>query len=1089
MTGCVPGYWARQMVLTLAVSLIASASAAARTEIVLSGSDIASRVYTGSSLIFHQSDSLFLNHRLLERNVDYVFDSRRAAFDLSRLSFGESDTLRVVYDAVPSWLKSFYGTPLPEVAPSESTTRSEPPNLRRVTGRSAGTDMNITGAKTFRFTTRSAGASNFSQSLDLSLSGKLTSGLELTGTISDRGYDPSYGTANSRLNELDKLNLSLSSKLFTAQVGDIVLGERFLGSPDSKRVSGASFALSDKSGHFNAAVARPKGRFETASFLGRDNTQGPYQIASGTAATPVVPGSESVWLDGAKLERGTNKDYSMDYPTGRITFNVAHPIDSRSRIEIDYEPLLTGYRGELFSTGGGVSLSDSAVSVDVRWIREGDDKDEPFTGELTSEELDSLGAVGDRVELAVRSGVNLDSLGSYVVVVDSLPDSVYQYVGEGDGEYSVTFSFVGRGLGEYQFLGGSQYRYVGDSNGDYLPVVVIPAPERVDYYQSRIGVRGVLFTELSAELRQTQYDRNLLSNLDDDDNDGLFYALLSRQEWMLHGKKNEVSASARKKEARFKTRQRLYDADFNRNYFLPFGFQSAGDETKHDLEATITPLPDLSVSPFYSRLEYDGSFRSNTGGVKLIYSPSQKYRVSAGWHATKTELDSLAAVRNGDANIYNAGLSYSPGTGIGFSSEYERDSRTNEYSGDLRGTRYHQVRSSLRNRTEQLTHEYFAEDSLTAQWSRQLRRNRLTGSSIRKFNRLTYSTLVTYQWLERTTFDENSLLSRVAVNYNDSRRQLAVGASYVISEETRNGRGVTYLEVERGEGDYIKEDNEFVPDPDGNFIRVEETLSEISRVSRGEKSFHLNKTWSGLLIRLNSNIEEELLPEGSRKLWWAVPFLSDRQQPYLFYSRRYNADLRLYPIRSGHAVNFSYTENREIRSVADIPRRRDDFKGVVIFKQALRKAFFDQQVELFKNDRDSYYSGSGNIDGYRLSMNYRQTVGSSEVSTGVSYRDARSDDEGDSKIYAVIAGSRIQVLRKGELRSSVELYHQNFENLSGTPSFLLTDNRPGSDGAIWSLALRYGIRGGMRVNFSISGRHSDDRTARVTGRGEFVAGF
>ena len=107
-----------------------------------------------------------------------------------------------------------------------------------------------------------------------------------------------------------------------------------------------------RQGHFHAAVARPKGRFETVRVSGRDNTQGPYRVTSGTAVAPVVPGSENVWLDGVKLERGGDKDYTIDYPTGAITFNVNHPIYARSRIEVDYEPLLTDYKGELLESGG-----------------------------------------------------------------------------------------------------------------------------------------------------------------------------------------------------------------------------------------------------------------------------------------------------------------------------------------------------------------------------------------------------------------------------------------------------------------------------------------------------------------------------------------------------------------------------------------------------------------------------------------------------------------------------------------------------------------------------------------------------------------
>ncbi|UCE23141.1 MAG: hypothetical protein JSU74_07480 [Candidatus Zixiibacteriota bacterium] len=1084
-----PGVLIRLVTAALAMVLTAAPAFSARNEVKLAGSDVPEHYFTGSRFIFYNSDSLFLNGRLLRRDLDYIFDTRRGTFDLSRLETQADDTLAIVFHPVPSWLQSFYGTPMPETTPSGSVPPIYMPQTQHAgRGRGAG-DIDISGAKTFRFTTRSAGASNFSQSLDLNVTGEVAPGLELTGAISDRGYDPSYGTANSRLNELDKINLKLTSTAFAAQVGDILLDEKEFNVAGNKRVSGASVRVHRRRGYINAAAARPRGRFETVRFTGRDNTQGPYQIGRGSTGTSIVPGSETVWLDGTRLERGANKDYIVDYPTGRITFNVNHPIDSRSRIEVDYDPLLTAYRGELFATGGGVSLADSSVSIDVQWLREGDDKDEPFTGELTNEELDLLQAAGDQIENAIRSGVVADSLGNYMLVTDSLPDSVYQFVGEGNGQYTVTFSFVGSGQGDYVFLGGSQYRYVGQGDGDYRPVILIPVPERIDYYRSTLRLQNHLVTEFLADLQQTRHDRNLHSGLDDNDNDGLYYSFTALQEWQFRGRKNSMSVGTRRKEARFRDRGRLYRPDFERSYFVPTGFQALTDEVMYDLSGLIFPSAAVALKPSFSRLSYTDRLACQTGGLDLALEPSQKYRITAGWNTIRTDLDSAGTERTGEADSYRAGVSVSPATGLRFGSEYEHDSRTNDYAFDLRGTRFHRIETTVGNRTEQLAHEYFTEDSLSAEWTEQLRRNRLSASSSRKIGSLSYSALTTYQWLKMPGRDEESFLSRVGLDYSNARRGVELGASYAISEETRNGRGVAYIEVERGEGNYILEEGEFVPDPDGNFIRVEENLSETSRVRRGEKSFHLTRAWQIVLLRVNSNIEEELLPGGKRELWWIVPVLSDKDQPYLFYSRRHDVDLRLLPIRSGHAVNLSYNENREVRSVAEIPRRRDDFNAAIILKQVVRRSFFDQQFEWFQFNRDDYFSGAGEIDGFRIGSGYGHTLGTSEVSTSIGFRRADSEANERSDLYHWKVGSRLQVLRKGELRASAELYRQFLEGVTGTPSFLLTDNRPGTRGANWSIVLRYGIKGGMRVNFSISGRHADNRVARITGRGEFVAGF
>ena len=71
----------------------------------------------------------------------------------------------------------------------------------------------------------------------------------------------------------------------------------------------------------------------------------------------------------------------------------------------------------------------------------------------------------------------------------------------------------------------------------------------------------------------------------------------------------------------------------------------------------------------------------------------------------------------------------------------------------------------------------------------------------------------------------------------------------------------------------------------------------------------------------------------------------------------------------------------------------------------------------------------------------------------------------------------------------MEGYRQSLTDAGSGGGYLLTGNRPGDRGAIWRVSLNYGVKGDVRANFSVSGRHSSDRTGRVTARGEVVAGF
>ncbi|MBN1211566.1 MAG: hypothetical protein JXA92_03235, partial [candidate division Zixibacteria bacterium] len=300
------------------LSFLSSRVLAAPTRRTLASAEIPGQLSTGSRFIFFESDTLYLNGHLLQREVDYRFLSGYGYFDLSRLNPAEGDTLTVIYTALPTWLEKSYGRPL-EIKPPTDDGNSYQPSLNtRPAQRRTGTELDISGAKSFRFSARTAGSSEFSQSLDLKIAGELSPGLEITGSISDRGYDPAYGTANSRLNEIDRVNIRLQSRRLSAQVGDVNINPLSSGGYN-RSVSGASFALDYPAWFVRGAVARPKGLFETYSFYGQDGFQGPYRVGGGSGAVAIVPGSETVWLDGIQLERGANKDYIMDYVTGRIT--------------------------------------------------------------------------------------------------------------------------------------------------------------------------------------------------------------------------------------------------------------------------------------------------------------------------------------------------------------------------------------------------------------------------------------------------------------------------------------------------------------------------------------------------------------------------------------------------------------------------------------------------------------------------------------------------------------------------------------------------------------------------------------------------
>ncbi|MBD3332129.1 hypothetical protein GF356_04715 [candidate division GN15 bacterium] len=1070
-----------------------SYSTAVRT--TLAGDSIPDLLYIGSHFIFEHSDTAWLNSQPLNRGTDYRFDNTLGAFDLRSLDPTSSDTLVLVYHPLPQWVPRLVRPPV-EPGIDEPTSRPQPPERAPPSAPPAASDIRISGAKSFRFTSTSRGTSEFNQSLDMALSGDLAPGVTITGTVSDRGYDPIYGTANSQLNELDKINLSLTSPHFTGQIGDLTIvpltAQHF---SRTKRISGVTAAYTDQHLYLAGLAARPKGRFTTARFQGTDNVQGPYTIIQSGNPSPIVPGSETVWLNGRQLERGGSKDYTMDYPAGRITFTADNPIDSRSRIEIDYEPQSTAYRGELYSAAAGTAWLDSAVAFSIAFSREGDDSREPIVGSLTDTDRELLQQVGDSTANAIRSGVIPDTTGAYALVVDSLPDSVFAFVGNGEGDYSIQFSFVGDGNGTYRFVGGQEYRFVGQGQGDYAPIIKLQAPERLDLTTATLSLAPENLGQLTASVDYSARDRNLLSDLGDANNTAALARLAYTYRWQWHDQLSSVTVRSRLRESGFASRSRIDSADFPRRFLLADTGILTTTQRLHEVRTILTPHQRLQVAPAYARLTYDNRFTADRAETRISVEPTTLTSLTSLAYIVRTDRDSSTVATTGRVEGVTSTARADLRRWGTLTARHQFDKRRNNYSGATRGTRYHASTAAWQLAPLTVSADFYTEDTLAGDWRSNLDRLRLTSRAVGSLSRLTYDLRLTWQQVTqgplsgRTGYEESSLLARLGSAYRNPRQRLSIETDYLISEETRNARGVTYLEVEPGTGDYIFEDGRYIPDPEGNFVRLEELLSDTERVRRGEKSFHFSRQWRLFTVRFDSRIEEELLSDGSRVWWWTVPFLSDPDQPYLYYLRRYDSELRAVPIGGVHLITFRWQDARTSRRITGEDRTSYNRTLNLLLKQRTGDWYLEQEGRRFDTRRDTYYNAGADITGYQLAGRVRRIIQLGELATGLRYRHAESGASDQTDLYGVLVGARLRVIERGELRGSVEFYTQDIRGTIRGQAYQFTENLTGDRGATWEATANYNVKGGVRANFTLRGRHSNDRSARVTVRGEVVASF
>ncbi len=474
--------------------------------------------------IISNSLRIEINDQVLNSN-EYILEANSGSLKITREMKFPAD-ITIQYSRFWVDVPSYYFKRKLGVATSRELTSnsSDMVSARHLpVTRSGSTSLRIFGSKSFGVKAGSGTDLDLKQTLNVQIEGYLTEGLKISGVLSDQAA-PEVGGISTSIGEIDKVALRLSSRNFSAGVGDIdfdkhtgVYGQL------KKTLKGATASVSAGKIEADATAGGIKSKHATKKIYGRDGLSGPYKLLpeTGQSSVSIMPSTEQIWLDGRPLVRGVDADYEIDYLLGEITFSPAITITSRSRIEADFEYLDENYRQDFVAGGAMYGDSSSMLQTRIDFVRQSDSENDPVQYNLSPDDISVLSAAGDHVSMAVKSGVvKADSgQGDYDAEITG-SDTIYIYVGKGNGGYRVSFSFMGQGKGDYRYLGGGVYEYVSDGGGEYLPVVKIPLPESI----SALSMNTIISDDhirLDFNGTVSRHDRNLLSERDDDDNYGM----------------------------------------------------------------------------------------------------------------------------------------------------------------------------------------------------------------------------------------------------------------------------------------------------------------------------------------------------------------------------------------------------------------------------------------------------------------------------------------------------------------------------------------------------------------------------------------
>jgi len=389
---------------------------------------------------------------------------------------------------------------------------------------------------------------------NLQISGKLGSDIEILGSLTDTNIPFQAEGNTQQLQEFDRIFIQLRKDSTRLLMGDYELrppSAYFM--QYQRRLQGLSFSTAGSGGwRAGASAAVARGQYVRNTITGEEGNQGPYRLkgSNGELYIIILSGSERVYIDGERMERGYDLDYIIDYNLGEISFTNKRLITKDKRIIVEFEYSDKNYlRSTLAGTAG---YQRRGFATTFYAFAEQDSRQQPLLQSLSDTDKQLLASVGDSVQLALRSGA--DSTGYFenrvlyrrtdTLIYNTYYPEIYLFsVSPEQALYTVSFSFVGEAKGHYILetsnINGRIYKWVAPDSithkptGSYEPVIPLIAPIKrqmlswLNEYSWRPQAR--VYTELSLSRK----DLNSFSSINNSDDVGIAARLGYKDEWKI----------------------------------------------------------------------------------------------------------------------------------------------------------------------------------------------------------------------------------------------------------------------------------------------------------------------------------------------------------------------------------------------------------------------------------------------------------------------------------------------------------------------------------------------------------------------------
>jgi hypothetical protein len=804
------------------------------------------------------------------------------------------------------------------------------------------------------------------------------------------------------------------------------------------------------------------------------------------------------------------------------------------RINVEYQ--YTDRNFTRFITYGGISHERENWQIGGYIYSESDVKNQPLQQNLSSEQIDILQNAGDDITQMSGPSAYLDTYSENKILYKKViigAVEVFEYSNNPTDElYNVRFSLVGDNQGNYVLVNnqavGKIYEYVapiaGIPQGNYEPIVRLIAPTKIQMATILGKYNPSEKTLLDFEVAVSNSDQNLYSNLDDNNNKG-FAGKFNGKQRLFDGKtKIDAFANYQLVQENFKTIERLYNIEFNRDWNITStlldnqSFLTSGlDFNFNNKGKAIYQFENLAFGEDFSGNKHTFSGRY-TAKNWMIWSNSSIMK-------SDSELSNSSFARSQNRSSYKLSKNW-VGATVNLEDNSEKLKATNTFSalsqrfieygafvgrGDSTkvfvelGFLQRQNDSLQNNKIERVNHSnsYYLKSQLI----------KTEKSNLSVF--LNYRTL---KYEDTNLKDEPSLNSRILYSDRFFGQILQTTTAYETSSGTIAQQEFTYLQVEPGQGVYMWNDYnsngiqelqefEIAPYPDlAIYVRVFLPNQVFVRT-------HQNKFSQALNFNFNQWQNENGFKKFASHFYNQTSFLIDRK------IKRNGANFDLNPFskeeeeliglntnfrnslffnrgKQHHSSTYSFllNESQNLLSVGSISTKNQSHQ--LQYQHLVKKSWlftFSGNTTTSKSDSENYPSRNFEIESYQVEPKIGYLF-SKNASWDVFYEYQQKENQIGA--LETLTQNRLGTSftfnsEKGfSMNGEFSMYNNSYDGnvLSAVGFQMLEGLQPGKN-QTWRLLLQKNLTQYLDININYQGRNSGTSKTIHTGNVQLRAFF